>query len=72
MDALAKHYRVIAVDLRGHGQSGSRVEEPITVRAFADDVMALVKHLGIDQAHFGGISMGGMISLEILVRYGDR
>ena len=70
MDALSNHYRVIAVDLRGHGQSGFRVEEPITVRAFADDVMALVKHLGIDQAHFGGISLGGMIALEIFVRYG--
>jgi 3-oxoadipate enol-lactonase len=72
VDALAKNYRVIAMDLRGHGQSGFRVEEPITVRAFADDVVALIKNLGIDRAHFCGISMGGMIALEIFVRYGDK
>jgi len=69
VDALAKNYRVIAMDLRGHGQSGFRVEEPITVRAFADDVVALIKNLGIERAHFCGISMGGMIALEIFVRY---
>lgn len=72
VDALAKNYRVIAMDLRGHGQSGVRAEEPITVRAFADDVAALVKNLGIERAHFAGISMGGMIALEIIVRYGGQ
>jgi 3-oxoadipate enol-lactonase len=72
VDALAKNYRVIAMDLRGHGQSGFRVEEPITIRAFADDVVALITNLGIERAHFCGISMGGMIALEIFVRYGGK
>jgi 3-oxoadipate enol-lactonase len=72
VEALAKNYRVIAMDLRGHGQSGFRAEEPITLRAFADDVMALIKNLGVERAHFCGISMGGMIALEIFVRYGDK
>jgi pimeloyl-ACP methyl ester carboxylesterase len=70
LEALAKNYRVVAMDLRGHGQSGFRVEEPITIRAFADDVVALMNHLEIEAAHWVGISMGGMIALEIFVRYG--
>jgi 3-oxoadipate enol-lactonase len=70
MDALAKNYRIIALDLRGHGQSGFRVEEPLTMRVLADDVVALMAKLGIEQAHCVGISMGGMIALEIFVRHG--
>jgi 3-oxoadipate enol-lactonase len=72
VEALARNYRVIAMDLRGHGQSGFRAEEPITVRAFADDVVALITTLGTEPAHFCGISMGGMIALEIFVRYGGK
>jgi 3-oxoadipate enol-lactonase len=69
VEALARNNRVIAMDLRGHGQSGFRVEEPISLRAFADDVAALLGKLKIEQAHVCGISMGGMIALEIFVRY---
>lgn len=68
MEALAPYGRVIAVDLRGHGQSGYRADEPISVRVFADDVTALLDQLGIARAHFCGLSMGGMIVLEIFVR----
>lgn len=70
IEALSVNWRVIAMDLRGHGQSGYRAEEPLTLRALADDVMSMVKNLGIERAHFCGISMGGMIALEIFVRYG--
>ena len=70
VDALSANHRVIAMDLRGHGQSGFRTEEPLTLRTLANDVMALIKNLGIERAHFCGISMGGMIALEIFVRYG--
>jgi 3-oxoadipate enol-lactonase len=72
IEALSKDYRVIALDLRGHGQSGYRLEEPITIKAFADDVITLMTGLGLDQAHFCGLSMGGVISLEIFVRYSLR
>jgi pimeloyl-ACP methyl ester carboxylesterase len=64
---LSASYRLIAMDLRGHGGSGYRPEEPITIRAFADDIAALVEGLGVEQAHFCGISLGGMIVLELFV-----
>lgn len=70
VEALSVNHRVIAMDLRGHGQSGYRADEPLTLRTMAADVMALIKNLGIERAHFCGISMGGMIALEIFVRYG--
>ena len=71
VEELLQEYRVIAMDLRGHGQSGYRAEEAITIRALAADVLALLQGLGIEQAHFCGHSLGGMIALEILVRSGS-
>jgi 3-oxoadipate enol-lactonase len=72
IEPLASSYRVIAPDLRGHGQSGFRPNEPLNLRSMAADIMALLHNLRIEQAHFCGISMGGMIALEIYVRYGLR
>jgi pimeloyl-ACP methyl ester carboxylesterase len=66
---LSTSYRVIAMDLRGHGGSGQRAEEPATIRAFADDIAALLKGLRVDGTHVCGNSMGGMIVLELFVRY---
>jgi 3-oxoadipate enol-lactonase len=70
VDALSVNHRGIAMDLRGHGQSGYRADEPLTLKTLAADVMALIKNLGIERAHFCGISLGGLIALEIFVRYG--
>jgi 3-oxoadipate enol-lactonase len=72
LEALSHNYRVLALDLRGHGKSGYRAEEPVSIRAFADDVVALLAKLGLYQAHFCGLSLGGMIALEIFVRYPAR
>lgn len=57
-------YRVVAMDLRGHGQSGTN-DEVITMKLFSQDVLKLLDHIKIDQAHFVGHSMGGLISQEI-------
>ena len=68
MEAFSKNYRVLAMDLRGHGQSGYRADEPVSIRAFADDVLALLAKLGLDGAHICGLSLGGLIALEIFAR----
>lgn len=68
VEELSAACRVIAPDLRGHGASGQRPEEAITIRALADDVIALLKGLGVGGAHVCGSSLGGMIALEIWVR----
>jgi pimeloyl-ACP methyl ester carboxylesterase len=69
IEELSTSYRVVAMDLRGHGGSGHRPEEPATIRAYADDIAALLKGLRVDRAHVCGNSLGGMIVLELYVRW---
>lgn len=66
---LSSSCRVIALDLRGHGNSGYRAEEAVTIRAFADDIAALLRGLEVGRAHVCGNSMGGLIALELWVRW---
>lgn len=66
LPALAAHYRVIAVDLRGHGSS-ERTQGPFSVAQFAGDVAALMDRLQLPTAHLVGISMGGMVGFQLAV-----
>ena len=62
--ALSAAHRVIALDVRGHGLSG-KPREAYSMQAFADDVAALIEHLGLGPVHLVGISMGGMIGFQL-------
>lgn len=70
--ALAKHYRVISVDCRGHGLSGKPHDAKQYGPNMADDVIRLLDHLHIAKAHVVGYSMGGYIVLNLLARYPER
>jgi pimeloyl-ACP methyl ester carboxylesterase len=59
---LSKHYRVIIYDLRGHGRSAIP-DSGYTVTSMAQDLQALLKHLGIGQVHVVGHSFGARIAL---------
>ncbi|MGD9648551.1 MAG: alpha/beta fold hydrolase [Pirellulales bacterium] len=63
--ALAKDYRVITLDNRGHGKSDKPTEATEYGANMADDVLRLLDHLKIEKAHFVGYSMGGMITLKL-------
>ena len=64
-------WRVIAPDLRGYG--GSTVVPGTTpLSTFAQDIAALLDHLGVDRFVLGGLSMGGQIVLECQRLYGER
>lgn len=65
---FAQNYRVITVDVRGHGQSG-KLPGPYSVSQFAEDVAALMQALNITPAHVVGISMGGMIAFQLAVNH---
>ncbi|MES2261753.1 MAG: 3-oxoadipate enol-lactonase [Pseudomonadota bacterium] len=58
-DALARHFHVLRYDTRGHGQSASP-PGPYSLEQLGGDVLALLDHLGIERAHFCGLSMGGV------------
>lgn len=60
--ALAQRYRMVRYDTRGHG--GSEVTPgPYTLEQLGQDVLRLLDHLGLERAHFCGLSMGGLTGL---------
>jgi len=64
-------YRVITPDLRGFGESDTP-DGPYAMDIFADDLAALLYHLGIGRAVVGGMSMGGYVLLNMLERHPER
>jgi pimeloyl-ACP methyl ester carboxylesterase len=69
---LAQSYKVIALDCRGHGQS----DKPEAAGSYGvnmvEDVVRLLDHLNIREAHVVGYSMGGMITMKLLTLHGRR
>jgi 3-oxoadipate enol-lactonase len=61
---LSAHYRVLALDVRGHGRS-DKPRGRYRIVDFADDVAALIEHLQLPPVHLVGISMGGMIGFQL-------
>lgn len=64
-------WRVIVPDLRGYGASSVNAA-PVTLDVFADDLAALLDHLGLHSVVIGGLSMGGQIVMEFCRRHSDR
>ena len=62
---FARHYKVITFDIRGHGRSDKPLREPYSIKLFANDIVELMKVLGIDSAHVVGFSMGGMVGFQL-------
>jgi pimeloyl-ACP methyl ester carboxylesterase len=68
---LAESYRVIALDLRGHGR-GMRSVEPFSLEDCADDAAAVLDQLGAGRAIVVGYSMGGPVGLLLARRHPER
>jgi 3-oxoadipate enol-lactonase len=68
--ALAGEFRCITWDERGFGQT--EAHGPFSYWDSADDAIALLSHLGIEQAFFVGMSQGGFLSMRVALRAGDR
>ncbi|WP_122616706.1 alpha/beta fold hydrolase [Streptomyces sp. Tu 4128] len=67
----AAGHRVVTPDLRGYGESDVTPGK-VFLSDFADDVAALLDHLGIERAVVGGVSMGGQIAMEFCRRHPGR
>jgi pimeloyl-ACP methyl ester carboxylesterase len=63
---FARDHRVVALDVRGHGQS-DKPPGPYSIPLFARDVAGLLEGLDAVPAHVVGVSMGGMIGLQLAV-----
>jgi pimeloyl-ACP methyl ester carboxylesterase len=68
LPALAERHRVITVDLQGHGRTAD-IDRPIDVRLMADDIGALIDHLGLDKPDLVGYSLGGGVALHTAAKY---
>ncbi|MEZ4299646.1 MAG: alpha/beta hydrolase [Polyangiaceae bacterium] len=71
VDALGPDFRVVAWDERGFGKTEFD-GQPFTYWDSADDALALLDHLHIDRAIFGGMSQGGFLSMRAALRAPER
>ncbi|MGB6040584.1 MAG: alpha/beta fold hydrolase, partial [Gordonia sp. (in: high G+C Gram-positive bacteria)] len=71
VSALEEHFQVIRYDTRGHGSSPVPAG-PYSIDELADDVVALLDGLGIERAHFVGLSLGGMTGMRLAARNPER
>ncbi len=71
-DALAANYHVIAFDARGHGRSGKPHDPNQYGREMALDVVRLLDHVKVRQAHIVGYSMGAMTTSQLLTLHPER
>ncbi len=68
---FAPHYKVVTIDLAGHGASGLNRRD-WTIPAFGQDVVAVVDHLDLNEVVLVGHSMGGLVVLEAVQRMPER
>ena len=68
LPALAEHHQVVVVDLQGHGRTAD-IDRPIDIRLMADDIAALIDHLGLDRPDVVGYSLGGGVAFQTAVRH---
>jgi 3-oxoadipate enol-lactonase len=71
MAALVEHFQVVRYDLRGHGQSPAS-EGPYTLDDLTADALALLDRLDIERAHLVGLSLGGMVSMQLAATAPER
>jgi 3-oxoadipate enol-lactonase len=69
--ALKDRYRVLRYDARGHGASAAPAGD-YSLDLLVDDAAALLDALDVQQTHFAGLSMGGMIGLGMLIKHPQR
>ena len=71
IEELSNCFRLIVFDNRDCGKS-SRCPDGYTTKTMAQDTIGLMDHLGIDQAHICGTSMGGMIAQQVVLAEPER
>lgn len=70
--AFQDRYRVITWDMRGHGRTDSPEDQSLySEAATCDDIAAILRHLGVQRAVIGGLSLGGYMSMAFNVRHSE-
>jgi len=71
LPALSANHQVIAPDLQGHGRTAD-IDRPIDIRLMADDVAALIDHLGLEKPDLVGYSLGAGTAFMTASKYPDK
>lgn len=71
IERIGGRYRVLTFDQRGHGLSDCP-DGPWSIADLADDLLALLDHLRIERCALCGISVGGLVALDVAARAPDR
>lgn len=70
MSRLVRHFRVVRMDLRGHGASEvPPADEPLTMDCIVRDVVEMMEEIGCERAHFVGKSAGGYVSQRMAIEH---
>jgi pimeloyl-ACP methyl ester carboxylesterase len=70
--ALGEHHTLLTVDNRGAGQTVTPAGTPTTMEDMADDVAAVMDHVGMTDANVLGISMGGPVAMLLALRHPQK
>jgi pimeloyl-ACP methyl ester carboxylesterase len=68
LPALGERHQVVTPDLQGHGRTAD-IDRPLDMRLMADDIAALIDHLGLDKPDLVGYSLGGGVALHTAAKY---
>ena len=71
LPTLAERHQVIVPDLQGHGRTAD-IDRPIDIRLMADDIAALIDHLGLEKPDIVGYSLGGGVAFFTAVKYPQK
>ena len=73
IEDFRRHFDLVLYDVRAHGKTGMPADaSTVTVPQFAADIAGLMDALGIERAHIGGVSMGGIISAQFACDFPER
>ena len=73
IESLSERLTVLVYDVRGHGRTEAPEEiEAYSIPQYARDLAALLDQLGIERAHIGGVSQGGMIAAHFVCDFPER
>jgi len=71
MSKLARHYRTIALDLRGHGES-EKPDMPYTIQLLSEDLLCFLQNLKVPSAHVLGFSLGAAVAQQLALDHPER
>jgi aminoacrylate hydrolase len=72
LDALARDHQIVLYDHRGTGRSARELDGPVTVSAWADDLLLLIDELGVPKASVIGHAAGGVAGLALALQAPER